>query len=197
VEIHAGVRRIGGFAPPGAHDREFDAELDGAGVRVRPADHGFVWQNVPNIRFNDPEANPEATQYFEGDFNGDGISDLVFFNPQTGDWQAAEGKRGGGYTYKTFGNKFKGYDSPSKIQFFKGNVTGDYNGDGRSDIAFYLPQSKEFWVAEHNGKTLDFKRYGGLSINIDIFKCEWFTGDFDGNGLSDAVLFTSPRANGS
>ena len=56
----------------------------------------------------------------------------------------------------------------------------------------YLPKTREFWVAEHNGRTFDFTCYGTLYADVDIFKCEWFTGDFDGNGLSDTVLFNEP-----
>ncbi|HNW28542.1 MAG TPA: SpvB/TcaC N-terminal domain-containing protein, partial [Spirochaetota bacterium] len=156
------------------------------------ANHYLVWQSVDNPRANDPEGNPDDIQYFEGDFNGDGLSDMVFFNPDTGDWTAAEAAPGGGYLHKTYGNRFRGYKGTDRIQWFKGGVTGDYNGDGRSDIAFYTPVTKEFWVAQHNGRTFDFKNYGRLTINIDLFKCEWFSGDFDGNGLSDAVLFDEP-----
>jgi len=159
----------------------------------QPASHYLVWRMINNPDFTDPEINPDATKYFEGDFNGDGISDMVFFNPETGDWKAAEGNRGGGYFFKTYGNMFEGYDQESKIQWFKGNVTGDYNGDGRSDIAFYLTVEREFWVAEHNGQVFNFRKYGNYNLtDIDIFKCEWFTGDYDGNGLSDAVLFNEP-----
>lgn len=158
-----------------------------------PAVHNLVWQKVENPSFNDPEVNPDATQYFEGDFNGDGLSDMVFFNPETGDWKAAERTPKGGYAFKSYGNRFAGYDGPSKIQWFKGNVTGDYNGDGRSDIAFYLPETREFWVAEHDGLRFQFRLYGRQAlIDLDIMKCEWFPGDYDGNGLSDAVLFNEP-----
>ncbi len=156
-------------------------------------DRSLIWEKIYNPRYNDTELNPDATKYFEGDFNGDGISDMVFFNPVSGDWSAAQGRKTGGYTYPTYGNRFQGYDSEKKIKFFKGNVTGDYNGDGRSDIAMFLPETKEFIVAQHNGKIFEFVHYGTLAIDdLDIFKCEWFPGDYDGNGLSDAVLFNEP-----
>ncbi|MCG8683886.1 MAG: hypothetical protein MI892_03355, partial [Desulfobacterales bacterium] len=135
----------------------------------KAAHHSFIWAVIPNFRSGDTEISPDATKYFEGDFNGDGISDMVFFNPRTGDWRAAEATRTGGYLDKYYGNRFRGYDTPEEIQWFKGNVTGDYNGDGRSDIAFYLPATKEFWVAEHTGKIFTFKSYGKLILDIDIF----------------------------
>ncbi|HEY1406967.1 MAG TPA: FG-GAP-like repeat-containing protein, partial [Spirochaetota bacterium] len=158
--------------------------------------HTLAWQMIPNQWATDGEIDPKTTKYFEGDFNGDGISDMVIFNPATGDWKAAEGTLTGGYLFKTYGNKFKGYDGPSRIQFFKGNVTGDYNGDGRSDIAFYLPETNEFVVAESDGRVLQFRSYGKLpSAMGDIFACEWFTGDYDGNGLSDIMLYDEKSGN--
>ncbi len=153
--------------------------------------HSLVWHQAVNPDVNAyQDINPEQVQYFEGDFNGDGISDMVVFNPETGLWRAVEAKRTGGYTTKTYGQRFQGYRTKDQIQWFKGNAVGDYNGDGRADIAFFLPQTKEFWVAEHNGEIFEFKHYGMLTIpNLNLFKCEWFAGDFDGNGLSDNVLF--------
>ncbi len=154
------------------------------------AEHLFVWERVTNLFASEPETNPLHTEYFEGDFNGDGISDMVFFNPETGSWKAAEGRREGGYAFKTYGNRFQGHAGPAKIQFFKGNVTGDYNGDGRADIALYLPETREFWVALHDGRVFQWRSYGVLTAGmVDIFRTEWFPGDFDGNGLSDSLLF--------
>ncbi|HPJ15854.1 MAG TPA: VCBS repeat-containing protein, partial [Spirochaetota bacterium] len=157
------------------------------------AEHSLSWQGVNNPFASDEEIDPLTTEFFEGDFNGDGLSDMVVFNPETGDWKAAECSRTGGYEFKKYGNKFKGYKGTEKIKWFKGNVSGDYNGDGRSDIAFYLPETKEFFVAEHDGKVFNFVKYGELSEYLpDIFACEWFPGDYDGNGLSDALLYNEP-----
>ncbi|AJR14780.1 cytoplasmic membrane protein [Leptospira interrogans serovar Linhai str. 56609] len=153
----------------------------------------LTWQNIVNQTSSELEDNPEATQYFEGDFNGDGISDLLFFNPKSGNWKAAEGRKEGGYNFKLYANRYQGYGNDEKIKFFKGNVSGDYNADGRSDIAFYLPETRDFVVAEHDGRVLQFKSYGRLMNSVpDIFRMEWFPGDYDGNGLSDSVLFDEP-----
>ncbi|TGK04889.1 hypothetical protein EHO59_08520 [Leptospira semungkisensis] len=151
------------------------------------------WQTITNQASSESEILPDSTQYFEGDFNGDGISDMLFFNPQSGNWKAAEGRKEGGYNFKLYANRYKNYDSPSKIRFFKGNVSGDFNGDGRSDIGFYLPETKDLIVAEHDGRIFQFKNYGRLMSGIpDIFRMEWFPGDYDGNGLSDSMLFDEP-----
>ncbi|WP_243398024.1 SpvB/TcaC N-terminal domain-containing protein [Leptospira kmetyi] len=153
----------------------------------------LTWQNIANQASSESEDTPESTQYFEGDFNGDGISDMLFFNPKSGNWKAAEGRKEGGYNFKIYANRYQGYNNNEKIRFFKGNVSGDYNGDGRSDIAFYLPETRDFIVAEHDGRVFQFKSYGRLMAGVpDIFRMEWFPGDYDGNGLSDSVLFDEP-----
>ncbi|MDM7972657.1 MAG: SpvB/TcaC N-terminal domain-containing protein, partial [candidate division Zixibacteria bacterium] len=162
----------------------------------READHYFIWRNAANPFAGDP-GEADDIRHFEGDFNGDGLSDMAFFNPETGEWKAAEvipsgvEGAGGGYAAKTYGNRFRGYGG-GRIGWFKGGATGDYNGDGRSDIPFYIPETRELWVAEHNGVCFDFRPYGRYGADVDPAACEWFTGDFDGNALSDVLLFNEP-----
>ncbi|MBN2160742.1 MAG: hypothetical protein JW807_15235 [Spirochaetes bacterium] len=163
----------------------------------REAEHYFLWQNAANPFAGDAGEEPDDVRYFEGDFNGDGLSDMAFFNPETGEWKAAEAipsgveGAGGGYAAKIYGRRFRGYGG-GRICWFKGGATGDYNGDGRSDIPFYLPETRELWVAEHNGICFDFRVYGKYGAGLDPAACEWFTGDFDGNALSDVLLFHEP-----
>ena len=159
--------------------------------RYQNTNSALVWQHVHNAYGSSSPSNDllsESLQvkFFEGDFNGDGISDMVFFNPKDGSWRAAEGRREGGYNFKNYANGYQGYDSPDEIIFFKSGATGDYDGNGRADIAFYLPQNKEYIVAEHDGEVFHFQSYGrNLVASLDLQGSQWFPGDFDGNGLSD------------
>lgn len=155
--------------------------------------HTLTWQQLSNPFASDSEINPQATKYFEGDFNGDGMSDMAFFNPETGEWKLVQSHYSGSRTYPKYNGsiaRFKGYSGADSIQFFKDNVTGDYNGDGKSDIAFYLTKKKEFWVAESTGSNFNYRNYGRLALNdFDPFAAEWFSGDYDGNGITDIILF--------
>ncbi len=155
----------------------------------------LYWQQVHNSfgqesPSNDFLAEALQTKFFEGDFNGDGISDMVFFNPKDGSWRAAEGRREGGYNFKSYGTGYQGHDNSDEIVFFKSGATGDYDGNGKADIAFYLPQRQEYIVAEHNGDVFSFRSYGRNAVaSLDLTGSQWFPGDFDGNGLSDSLLF--------
>ena len=161
----------------------------------------LVWQHVHNAYgrsspSNDLLSESLQVKFFEGDFNGDGISDMVFFNPKDGSWRAAEGRGEGGYNFKNYANGYQGYDSPDEIVFFKNGATGDYDGNGRADIAFYLPQNKEYIVAEHDGEVFHFQSYGrNVVASLDLQGSQWFPGDFDGNGLSDSLLFDEKTGN--
>ena len=60
-----------------------------------------------------------------GDFNGDGVSDLLFRNDTTGDYGYTALTKSGGATWHALGTTNTGYSVVA---------TGDYNGDGNSDV---------------------------------------------------------------
>lgn len=124
-----------------------------------------------------------------GDFNGDGISDLLWFNPsssQLGYWTMAatvpNGPSGGGVTrtgLKTF-NITSGY--------FVGAV-GDFNQDGYADLVFTSP-NRDLWLWTNN------EQGGWTSAYIGTYPSQWQlvgAGDINGDGYDD-LLWLNPSA---
>ena len=115
-----------------------------------------------------------------GDFNGDGISDILLRQDATGhlvDWL--------GNLSGAFRTNAQNFDSsvPSSVHVVG---TGDFNGDGRDDILFRKDGGLLFnWLATENG---------GFASNTGNFSTivgtEWQvagTGDFNGDGIDDIL----------
>jgi hypothetical protein len=124
-----------------------------------------------------------------GDFNGDGRDDVVVFTKSnTGD--ALVALNGGGQ----FGTPTKWHDwfSIDREQ----PAVGDFNGDGRDDIATYTRgrySVSQVWVSLSTGTS-----FGASSV------WQYFAngqnalpgiGDFNGDGRDDAVSWAAPRGN--
>jgi murein DD-endopeptidase MepM/ murein hydrolase activator NlpD len=120
-----------------------------------------------------------------GDFNGDGKSDIASFTQGTGaDVWVALGN--GSSAFVTSGN-WREYFAPGKER----PVVGDFNGDGRDDIAtFTQGTSADVWVALSNGST--------AFVNPPSPKWhDYFSptgerpmvGDFNADGRDDIVSF--------
>ncbi len=119
-----------------------------------------------------------------GDFNGDGLDDLItFFRSEYGGALSGDAyvslNEGGSFGTRTLWHPFFGInDETLRI--------GDFNGDGRDDIATFLHgTSGVVYVALSNGSS-----FGASSIWIRDFaegKGVPHVGDFDGDGRDDIV----------
>jgi len=124
-----------------------------------------------------------------GDFNGDGIDDIVGRTSNSGAWYAALGSSG----TPGFANRFLGAWNPT-ITWHEVTVA-DVDGDGRSDIIGRLglpgnPANGQWWVgrmqsdrpADQPGFT---NQLWGRWSQIDWQQTSF--GDFDGDGRLDVI----------
>jgi hypothetical protein len=114
-------------------------------------------------------------QPIEGDFNGDGLSDVLWYapGPAADSLWLANGDR-------TF---------TKKQLSINGNylpIEGDFNGDGRTDVFWYAPgaaaDSIWFFNADGSHATVAESVFGLYDAVV---------GDFDGNGATD-ILWYAP-----
>ena len=143
---------------------------------------------------------------YVGDFNGDGIDDIVTFpyinQNTTGTWMCLYGNGDGTFTYT-------GVNGNNKISgnYIRNVIPCDLNGDGLCDMLtlstneyssnnngvynYQVHLHAYFANSEGNGFTL--KYIGNYVTSINIFDCVQ-VGDYLGNGTTD-IMILSGRSN--
>lgn len=121
------------------------------------------------------------------DYDGDGIEEIGIWRPSTGKWVTLKSTKGlssnvADYVIASWGLASKG-DRP---------MPGDYDGDGKADIAIWRPSNGSWYICEsskhfaskYNNCAADFQLIQfGLSGDFPI------KGDFDGDGKLDPAVW--------
>lgn len=110
---------------------------------------------------------PQAADYHQGDFDGDGSTDLSVFRPQTGEWFILHS--GTNTIQQTVFGQLG--DRP---------IHGDFDGDGRGDLAVFRPTTGEWFRQLPSGFFVDVLGQDGD---------EPVPGDYDKDGKTDLAVW--------
>lgn len=135
-----------------------------------------------------------GTRFFPADYDGDGITEILY-KKENGTTAMAQLVPNGD-TYH-FNEVYSG--NPSN---WEDGFPGDFNGDGLIDMLFYFPNATQKWVihlSSHAGfsnsyplTSFPYSSPGNYQFSLDRphHSSQFIkTGDFDGNGCSDIVLY--------
>ena len=114
------------------------------------------------------------------DFDGDGLGDLIAFYPE-GNFQVMTST---GDSFMTPDSWVTGLGDYSSIP-----LAGDFNGDGKDDIASFNIADGNIVVGQSNGSC--FSNQGQWITDFGINSIKQLTGDFDGDGKDDVAVMTS------
>jgi FG-GAP-like repeat len=129
-------------------------------------------------------AIPITNQCFAGDFNGDKETDLACYTGGSGSWNVAL-STGSGWQSE-FWNGGPGPALPVTDQC----LTGDFNGDGKTDLACYTGNSGSWNVALSTGSGWQSEFWNGGPLLADEWSVvpvngQCFAADFNGDGKTD------------
>ncbi|WP_052442494.1 FG-GAP-like repeat-containing protein [Streptacidiphilus neutrinimicus] len=164
---------------------------------------------APVLVWNSTTFGPNTQMMTAGDFNGDGEADLALFYHYT-DYS---GNHVAILTLTAHSNRDGGFAGPTTVwssTSFGPNTkymaAGDFNGDGKSDIAlFYNYTDNNGYHVSLFTLTADANGDGGLGIPANIWNnTDWgpntkmmAVGDFNGDGKADIALFYNYTDNSS
>ena len=131
---------------------------------IKPLADNFGGQTILTIQWGTIGDRPLA-----GDFNNDGIDELIAFRPSEGNW----------YIYDYANNNYQvlhwglNGDIP---------IARDFDGDGKVDITVYRPSEGTWYIRSSLDNSLIVRRFG-LSEDIPV------PADFDKDSVADIAVF--------
>ncbi|WP_295729679.1 FG-GAP-like repeat-containing protein [uncultured Muribaculum sp.] len=189
------------YSSGGDHTSSFleSVSLEGSewGIRTNPIE--FTWQHSSS-GIKDPVRNTisgigSSGAYF-GDFNGDGLPDLLVTPTDNTSWKNFKyylNDGNGGFSLKKeFDITLKGGINvlPNKTNKLVGTYVADFNGDGRDDVMFEglvigERRRMEIYLSDGNG-------FYDSAIDLDFTNDNArIIGDFNGDGAAD-IMFAVP-----
>ncbi|MET8999692.1 FG-GAP-like repeat-containing protein [Amycolatopsis sp. NPDC004169] len=163
----------------------------------------YVWPTTatgvgaPALKWNTDGWEAAKARWVTGDFNGDGRTDFgAFYDYLDGGsnlflWYA---NASGGFDSQ--GIKWSGAFRPLNARF----TTGDFDGDGRTDLAAAYDNGNAdlsvlTWHATATGFDAPVTQWRTGPGNWNLAQSDWRAGDFNGDGRADLAAFYDYRDN--
>jgi hypothetical protein len=130
---------------------------------------------------------PPQHKVFSGDFDGDKKTDSLFYYGSNGDWFMGLSD-GTNLTWHKAGNTSTLGDMiDGKHAFY----SGDFNGDGKTDVLIYGNADGSFRLGSSDGVNITFSLMNNASGFGDLLDGtrRTFTGDFTGDGKTDVLFY--------
>jgi hypothetical protein len=123
------------------------------------------------VTFVPPPPPPPTSsgEFVEGDFDGDGRSEITVFRPSSGTWYV----------------RFTATPTAATLVWGGGSdvpVAGDYDGDGKAEIGVFRPSNGTWYLRYTGSPTTDALVWGGLG-DVPV------PGDYDGDGKTEIAVF--------
>ena len=140
---------------------------------------------------------------YRGDFNGDGKGDIAYTRPGWGTTWIVMLSTGSGFTAQVWsggGGSCGALSGPFCEDSWNLVFPGDFNGDGKTDIAYTRPGWGTTWVVMlSTGSGFNVQTWGGGGGSCGTLSGPWcedswnfiYPGDYDGDGKSD-LAYTRP-----
>lgn len=127
------------------------------------------------------------TRHLIGDFNGDGVDDVASFQNTSSIARWFVGtSTGTAFTARLWANL-----KPLAVTGWTRAVAGDFNGDGKTDIANFFNRNgaANWWVSTSSGVAFTTTLFGGMpSFTTWAFQ---MSGDFNNDNRDDLVSFNT------
>jgi hypothetical protein len=174
-----------------------DGNLDIASVTSPSALSVFLGQGDGSFSHERTYSELGNYEVEAADFNGDGILDLVILRG-TGDGGLHIRLGNGDGTFQ--GSRLVDPNAQLGCNFGPGLVVSDFNGDGKSDLAYcerdYVADEGKIWVALGKGDG-SFQKPISITVHAYTGEFSFAAGDFNSDAKTDLVAnyFTSSKSN--